>query len=249
MQEFIARSNIMKEIKNSANLLKHLDINVLIKGSSGVGKKSLARYINENANFYTAKVLQKDIQDKVLDLANTCIIIENIEDISNSDLFLSWVEENNIRIIACTTKDNLSLKIADIFSLSLEIPNLDKRKEDIKPLATAFSKEASIILGQESKPNKLIINTSDNAHSLRKSIFLSHLFESIGENEIMMLIEKYVLDNMQGENAYKDFLYLFEAPLLKAAQKKHKSQVQMAKHLGLNRITLRKKLEIHKELL
>ena len=104
-------------------------------------------------------------------LSNTCIIIEDIEDISNTDLFLSWVEENNIRIIACTTKDSLSQKIADIFSLSLDIPNLDKRKEDIKPLATAFSKEASIILGQESKPNKLIINTSDNAHSLRKSIF------------------------------------------------------------------------------
>lgn len=249
MQEFIAKSNIMKEIKNSADLLKHLDVNVLIKGSSGVGKKSLARYIKETANLYPAKILQKDIQDKVLGLTNTSIIIENIEDISNTDLFLSWTEENNIRIIATTTKDHLSQKIEDIFSLTLEIPNLEKRKEDIKPLATIFSKEASNILGEESKPNKLIINTSDNAHSLRKSIFLSHLFESIGENEIMMLIEKYVLDNMQGENAYKDFLYLFEAPLLKAAQKKHKSQVQMAKHLGLNRITLRKKLEIHKDLL
>ena len=45
-----------------------------------------------------------------------------------------------------------------------------------------------------------------------------------------MLIEKYVLDNMEGENAYKDFLYLFEAPLLKAAQKK--AQITSTKWLN-----------------
>ncbi|MBD3830017.1 MAG: Fis family transcriptional regulator, partial [Arcobacter sp.] len=52
-----------------------------------------------------------------------------------------------------------------------------------------------------------------------------------------------------GENSYKDLSYIFEVPLLKAATKKYKSQVQVAKHLGLNRITLRKKLEIYKDLL
>ena len=116
-------------------------------------------------------------------------------------------------------------------------------------MAKFFSKEAASIFGKDSTPSKLIINTKSNAHSLRKSIYFSHLFESIGENEIMMLMEKYILDNMEGMNSYKDLIYLFEAPLLKASSKKHKSQVQMAKHLGLNRITLRKKLEIHKELI
>jgi DNA-binding protein Fis len=65
----------------------------------------------------------------------------------------------------------------------------------------------------------------------------------------MMLLEKFMLDTMQGENAYRDLVYLFEAPLLRASQKKYKSQLQMSRHLGLNRITLRKKLEIHKDLL
>ena len=139
--------------------------------------------------------------------------------------------------------------MSELFSITLEIPPLEERKEDIKPLAKKFSKEAGAILGIDTEPSRLIINTSKNAHSLRKSIYFSYLFESIGENEIMMLLENYVLDNMEGENSYRDFLYLFEAPLLKASQKKYKSQVQMAKHLGLNRITLRKKLDNYKELI
>ena len=61
--------------------------------------------------------------------------------------------------------------------------------------------------------------------------------------------EKYLSENLRGENSYKDLSYIFEVPLLKASTKKYKSQVQVAKHLGLNRITLRKKLEIYKDLL
>ncbi len=249
MQEFIAVSEISKEIKNSAELLKSLDINALITGQRGVGKKSLAKYITQDSNIYSAKTLQNDITDNVISISNCTVIIENIDEITNIDLFINWVENNAIKVIATSKKDELNDKLSDLFSITIDIPPLDTRKEDIKPLANKFAKEASDILGISDKPSKLIVNTSQNAYSLRKSIFFSYLFESIGENEIMMLLENYILDNMEGENTYRDFVYLFEAPLLRASQKKFKSQVQMAKNLGLNRITLRKKLELHKELI
>lgn len=249
MQEFICKSSVLKEIKNSADLLKDLDVNVLIKGNIGVGKKTLAKYINENAPIFNAKNLQNDIHDKAINLNNVTIIVDKIDELTNINLFLDWVKTNSISVIATTYTNDLNDNLNELFSISLDIPNLKERVEDIKPLAKLFSKEAANVLGKDSTPTKLIINTSSNAHSLRKSIYFSHLFESIGENEIMMLMEKYILDNMEGENSYKDFLYLFEAPLLKASSKKYKSQVQMAKHLGLNRITLRKKLELHKDLL
>ena len=250
MQEFIAVSEISKEIKNSAELLKSLDINALISGERGVGKKSLAKYIAQDANIYNAKELQTDISDNVISLSNCTIILDNIDEVTNIDLIINWIENNSIKVIATTAKEELNEKLSDLFSINIEIPPLEKRKEDIKPLANKFAKEASDVLGIKEKPSKLIVNTNENAYSLRKSIYFSYLFESIGENEIMMLLEKYMIDNMDGEdNIYRDFVYLFEAPLLKASQKKFKSQVQMAKHLGLNRITLRKKLELHKELL
>lgn len=249
MQNFISVSTITKEIKNSADLLKTLDINALIVGDSGVGKKALATYISNDTQIYDAKELQNDIADKIITVTDKTIIVEKIENITNIELFTNWIESTNTRVLATTTKSDLSSNLNDLFSITLEIPPLEDRKEDIKPLAKKFSKEAGEILGIDTEPQRLIINTSKNAHSLRKSIYFSYLFESIGENEIMMLLENHVLDNMEGENSYRDFLYLFEAPLLKASQKKYKSQVQMAKHLGLNRITLRKKLETYKELI
>lgn len=249
MYDFIAVSDISKELKKSALLLKELDLNVLISGEAGVGKKTLALFINNSAIIYDAKQLQDDINENAIDINNETIIIEKIDTLTNIDLFIKWVEEKNIRIIATCKNTELNNKLLDIFSITLEIPILEERKEDIKKLSYKFAKEASKVLGIENRPSKLIINTKNNAHSLRKSIYFSYLFQSIGENEIMMLLENFMQENMQGENSYRDFLYLFEAPLLKASQKKYKSQVQMAKNLGLNRITLRKKIETHKELL
>lgn len=250
MQDFIAEDGISKEILNSAKLLQAVEVNALILGNAGTGKKSLAKYILPNSEIYEAKNLQKDINDNILTLQNEAIIIDKINEITNIDLFLKWVEENNIRIIAISNTENLNQKIKDIFSINLEIPNLSKREEDTKALINKFSNEASSILDlSKISSSKLIINISNNTHSLRKSIYFSYLFETIGEHEILMFLEKYLSENLRGENSYKDLSYIFEVPLLKASTKKYKSQVQVAKHLGLNRITLRKKLETYKDML
>ncbi|NCB10020.1 MAG: Fis family transcriptional regulator [Erysipelotrichia bacterium] len=250
MQEYIAKDSISKEILNSAKLLQAVEVNALILGENGVGKKSLAKYILPRSEIYEAKNLQKDIADEVLLLQNEAIIVDKINEITNIDLFLKWVDENSIRVIAISQTENLNQKIKDIFSINLEIPNLSKRDEDTKALINKFSQEASSILDMPLIPlSKLIINISNNTHSLRKSIYFSYLFETIGEHEILMFLEKYISENLSGDNSYKDLSYIFEVPLLKASTKKYKSQVQVAKHLGLNRITLRKKLEIYKDLL
>ena len=250
MQEYIAKDGISKEILNSAKLLQAVEVNALILGESGVGKKSLAKYILPNSDVYDAKDLQKDIIDDIVILQNRAIIIDKINEITNIDVFLKWIEDNSIRIIAISNTENLNQKLKDIFSINLEIPPLCKREEDTKALVTKFSQEASTILDMTLiSQSKLIVSISNNTHSLRKSIYFSYLFETIGEHEILMFLEKYISENLHGENSYKELSYIFEVPLLKASTKKYKSQVQVAKHLGLNRITLRKKLEIYKELL
>ena len=250
MQEYIAKDSISKEILNSAKLLQAVEVNALILGGSGVGKKSLAKYILPNSEIYQAKFLQKDIIDDMVALQSRAIIVDKIDEITNIDVFLEWLEENNIRLIAISNTENLNQKLKDIFSINLEIPELVKREEDTKALVSKFSQEASSILDMPLINNsKLIINISNNTHSLRKSIYFSYLFETIGEHEILMFLEKYISENLYGENSYKELSYIFEVPLLKASTAKYKSQVQVAKHLGLNRITLRKKLEIYKDLL
>ncbi len=250
MKNYIAEDEISKEILNSAKLLQAVNVNALIIGHDGVGKKSLAKFILPNSKIYNAKNLQKDIHDDVIKLQDDAIIIDKIQNITNIDLFLKWIDDNSIRVIAISNSDTLNQKLKDIFSINLEIPDLYKREKDTKLLVQKFSKEACETLDMEPVQNsKLIVNTSNNAHSLRKSIYFSYLFETIGEEEILMFLEKYLSEHLDGENTYKDLIYLFEVPLIKASTKKYKSQVQVAKNLGLNRITLRKKIDQHKELL
>lgn len=248
MQEYIALDSISKEILNSAKLLQSVEVNALILGENGVGKKSLAKYILPNSKIYEAKALQKDIIDNILTLQNESIIIDRVNEITNIDIFINWIEKNQIRVIATSQASNLNQKLKDLFIITLEIPPLKNRIEDTKALINKFSQEASSILEMPLvSSSKLITNISNNTHSLRKSIYFSYLFETIGENEILTFLEKYLSENLSKNSSYKDLLYLFEIPLLKAAIKKYKSQVQVAKHLDLNRITLRKKLEIYKE--
>jgi len=250
MQDYIAQDEISKGILNAANLLQAVNVHALIIGSAGVGKKSLASYILPSSKIYNAKSLQQDIQDDVINLQDDAIIIDKIHEITNINLLLKWINLHNIRIIAISNNDFLNQKLKDIFSINLEIPDLHKRDLDTKSLINKFSIEASETLDVEIiSSSKLIINITNNTHSLRKSIYFSYLFETIGEEEILMFLEKYLGENLGEDNAYKNLLYLFEVPLIKASTKKYKSQVQVSKHLGLNRITLRKKLETHKELL
>ena len=250
MQDYIAQDEISKEILNSAKLLQAVNVHALIIGTPGVGKKSLASYILPNSKIYNAKILQQDIQDEIINIQDDAIIIDKIHEITNIDLLLNWIDINNIRIIAISNNNMLNQKLKDIFSINLEVPDLYKRDLHTKALINKFSVEASQTLDMEMiSTSKLITNITNNTHSLKKSIYFSYLFETIGEEEILMFLEKYLGENLGEDNAYKNLLYLFEVPLIKASTKKYKSQVQVAKHLGLNRITLRKKLETHKELL
>lgn len=250
MNDYIAISKNSKEILNSAKLLQSVVVNALIQGEEGVGKKSLSKYILPKATIFKAKTLQDDISDNIIHLQDCSIIIDKIENITNIDLLISWLENNNIRLIATSSKTELNSKLMELFSVNIELPSLKQRDEDAKALALKFSKEASTILNLEQlEPSKLMLNISNNANSLKKSIFFSYLLETISEDEIQMFMENYMQKNMKGSNSYKEFLYLFEVPILKTASLKYKSQVQMAKHLGLNRITLRKKLECYKEFL
>jgi DNA-binding protein Fis len=250
MQDYIAIDEISKKILNSAKLLQAVNVHALIVGDDGSGKKALGKFILPSSKIYKAKSLQQDILDEAINLQDSSIIIDKIHEITNIEIFLKWLVEKNIRIIAISNSEVLNQKLKDIFSITLDIPNFDQRELDTKALVQKFSLEASNTLDMPVvSASKLISNITNNAHSLRKSIYFSYLFETIGEEEILMFLEKYLAQHLDGENAYKELLYLFEVPLIKASTKKYKSQVQVAKHLGLNRITLRKKLDTHKDLL
>lgn len=249
--DFIARADSTKEVLKSANLLKTLNVNVVVEGDKGTGKLTLARYILPHAKVFHGSMI-KDIETYAAD-ASSGIIIKDFHAIDNFSAFYAWYEENPVRIIA-TSQQGLSDSTLDkFFSTRLYLTPLSERHEDIQPLAKKFLAEAQQILGtgmeEDIKPDRLILDVKENCHSLRRSIFFTFLMDNIGENEIMIMMENYLMNRIGGNNDYRDFLYLYEAPLIRASLKQFKSQLQIADRLGLNRNTLRKKISELKDLL
>jgi DNA-binding protein Fis len=65
------------------------------------------------------------------------------------------------------------------------------------------------------------------------------------KNHIEEAIYYYIMEHIDGNNAYKEYLELYEKPLIEAGLKKYGSQLQLSQVLGINRNTLRKKIHEH----
>lgn len=242
MESFIAQSKTAKEILKIATLSSTLPVNCIILGPKAVGKSLLARVVAPNAKSYTALDLQKAIKSKTLDL-NTIneIIVLDIQKLGSIKQIIELFEENNIKVIATATNNKESYR--EFFQAQIEIPPLSQRLEDVEFLKNEYIDEAKRVFLIDNDINEDIeLDLSNNAISLKKSIFRSILFDSLRKNDIMNILEKFLLKELDNSSSYKELLPIFEIPLLKAGQKKYKSQLQMAKNFKINRNTLRKKM-------
>jgi len=245
MEKFIALSTSSKKALHVAKISAPLPVNILIYGELGVGKKLLTKEISQNTEYYDAIELEKLILQKSIDLQSyKSVIVFNIEKLLNSKQFFEKLK--NIKIIATA---NLTYKdIQNNFSVKIKLDALRDRKEDLEELSQMYIDEANKIYLSHKTIGDIEIDISTNGISLKESIFKSILLNSISKDEMMDTLYNYFTKELsQEDKSYKDLLEVFEIPLLKASKHIYKSQVQMAKHLDINRITLRKKLTIYFE--
>ena len=243
---YIAKSRASLEALKSANLLKSLKINALILGEAGTGKETLAKFILPDAKVVDGHNL-KEVLSYVS--TNNSIIIKNFDKVSNFNLLLSTIEEHKTRVIA-TSKTELLDKIhSEFFALMITIPPLVQREEDIEPLVGKFFEEVSAIFGdsKDTSLKDLNIDLSNNCYSLRKSVYIRYLINSLGEEDVMQVMEEFLSKKLGGRNDYRDQLYLFDVPMLRCGFKKFNSQLNMSEKFGLNRNTLRKKINDYKD--
>ena len=241
MDRFIAYSPSSRESLKLANLASTLPLNCIIVGSKAVGKNHLAKVVSPSARSYEALELEKSIFDNNIDFSSIIeIIITNIYKLKSSKNIFDILESNSIRVIATTTeyKDIYD----DYFQVRIDVEDLSKRREDVEYLKEEYIKDAKRLFMIDGDFDDIEIDISENAISLRQSIFRSILLNSLKKEQIMEILESFFKKELPIQSSYKELLPIFEIPLLKASKKVFRSQLQMAKKLDINRNTLRKKL-------
>lgn len=244
---YLANSRASLEALKSANLLKSVAINAIILGESGVGKLTLSKHIVD------APVVDGAILGDVLASieSNSHLIITNFDQITNYQKLKISLETHKTRIIATSTLPIKESLMDEFFSLKITIPPLRERKEDILPLVEKFILEASSMFGEDTWKStilarNIIPDISNNAYSLRRSVYATCLMSQLNEEELLSIMEHFLSQHLGGENDYRDLLYMFDVPMIRAGHKKFGSQLAISEKFGLNRNTLRKKINDYK---
>lgn len=238
---FVTGSNASKEAFKTASLLKTLSVNALICGECGTGKKTLARYILPKAKIVDASSFDELMAS--MSSANEIIIL-NIENVGNLNLISEYAEKNDIKIVATCKTEKYQGLLDKLFALKIILPSLSNRPEDVDILINRFVHKANKMFNKHFILNRKHFqpDLSKNSISLKKQIYTHVLLYNIDEESLMSSIESFLIDRLGTKNDYRNNLYIYEVPLLRAGLRQFKSQLKLADSLGLNRNTLRKKI-------
>ncbi len=237
--QFLSNSPQIDNIVKGFTLTKSLFVSSLLVGEEYTGKKSLVQTIFPNSIYIDAKNREElfsalESQDE--------IIIYNFEKI----LDLDSLNFENKRIIAIANHIENTAKIEKKFAFIYQMPTLEER-EDKELIINHFQSEIQKELMIENKVTLDFqkLDLSQNIRSLKASIYKQLMNRTLSSEEIESILFEYLLENIDGNNAYREHLYLYEKPLIEAGLKKYKSQLKLSSILGLNRNTLRKKIQEH----
>ena len=235
MQEFVAVSVKMQEIKRFSVLMKNTKIHTLIIGESGVGKSRLANEIAPNA--YKVDGAKPNGVAEAIKQFNE-IIIENFDLLNGADWNLAGK-----RIIATSKTKPKDSVCEKLFGLTIELLPLSKRQADIVPLMQAFMEQASSELNLAPiNINKIAPDISQNCHSLKRAVYSALIRHHQSKEEFALSMQEFFERRIELDDNYHIFLDMFDKAVILANQDKYKSQLMMAKIMGINRNTLRKKM-------
>lgn len=236
MKQFITKDKQIQSIIKNINITKTLYLSSLIVGEPYIGKKTLAIYLLPDAVVVDGN--SDDLHNIIAQ--NEEIIIINFEKIKNIDsLYLI-----NKRVIATTTYIGNEKLIDEKFSFVYQMPSLINRKADMNILVDKFMIEvkSNLMITDDRTLNYAKFDLKDNSKSLKKSIYQQLVYLSIKDSELENIIYNFLYNRFDGDDIYRKFLHLYERPLIMAGLKRFKSQLKLSSILGINRNTLRKKI-------
>ena len=238
--QYISQSPEIKSIIKNLTLTQSLFISSILIGEKHTGKQALIRSLFPKSIYVDGNNI--DELTKALDTYNE-VIIYNFETIQN----ISQLNFENKRIIAIANQVQNSSLIEEKFAFIYHMPPLRERMEDVQLLIEHYSQKISHALMIENpRPIALErVDLSENIKSLKASIYKQLITANLEAEEIEQILFEYLYKHMEGNNAYREHIALYERPLIQAGLAKFKSQLKLSSVLGLNRNTLRKKIHEH----
>ncbi len=237
--QFLSNSAQIDNIIKGLTLSKSLFVSAILIGENHIGKKTLVKSIFPKQRFIDGRDL--DTLNIVLENSNE-IIIYNFESLINNIEYLNF---ENKRVIAIANMVKSTPMIEKKFAFIYNMPSLrDRDEDDIDMLIDYFIRDIkkSLMIDTQISLTSSDIDLSENIKSLKSSIYKKIILNGLREEDIENILFDYLYKNMEGNNAYRENLALFEKPLIQAGLKKFKSQLKLSSILGINRNTLRKKI-------
>jgi len=232
-----SNNSTMHKIYQTMQATRDLLVSSLVYGEKYIGKKSLIKKLFPNSTWVDGSNIN-DVKDAIKN--NSHIVITNFEKINNIDI----LEFENVNVVAIFNGKNYDKRFENKFAFIYYIPSLLEREEDIELFANQYINEAKEIYGisEDIKLDKYELDISQNLKSLKSSIFKTTIFKTVDKRELYEIMYNYFTKNYKGINVYKEQLEIFEKALITAGLDIYKSQLKLSEILGINRNTLRKKI-------
>jgi len=234
---FLSNSPQIDNIVKGFTLTKSLFVSSILIGEAHTGKKTLIKTLFPQAIYVDGA--NQDAVYQALENNNE-IIIYNFHKVANFEL----LNFEHKRIIAITDHLGNALKIDKKFAFIYHMPNIEEREDKLE-LIEYFTKKIQerLILENEIEIDPTKLDLTDNIKSLCASLHKELLIKTYQKKDIEEILFHYIHNKIEGNNAYRELLPLFEKPLIRAGLDKFKSQLKLSSILGLNRNTLRKKMQ------
>ncbi|MCB4747412.1 MAG: Fis family transcriptional regulator [Sulfurovum sp.] len=241
MELFYTQSEEVQQIIKGLNLTRTLFVSSVVIGEPHIGKKMLVRYIFPNTPIVSGA--DQEAVETLLQESDE-LIITDIEKLHNHEV----LNFDNKRIIATANYVANQQTIDSLFAFIYHLPSLKERLEDVAYIKQKFIDQAcyDLMIENSNIPLHTIpINLSQNSRTLKKSVYQYLMSRNMNKRQIQQAVYHYILENLDGNNGYREYIDLYEVPLIKAGLKKFYSQLKLSQILGINRNTLRKKIHEH----